>query len=477
MNFFAEQDSARRRTRWLVLWFALAVLTILILTNAVIVTAVANMGEDSGMFVVPDARWLAANPGVVLATSVVVLLVIAGASLFRMARLRGGGGSVARAMGGTLVPTDAFDADRRRLRNAVEEIALASGVPVPELYVLEKEPGINAFAAGYAPGDAAIAVSRGCLDTLTRDELQGVIAHEFSHILNGDMRMNIRLIGVLFGILVIGLAGRQILRVGHHGGRRNGAPLVAIGLGLLVIGFTGLFFSRIIQAAVSRQREMLADASAVQFTRDPRGISGALKKIAAHAQGARFEETDATEVSHMLFADGLGRRLFATHPPIEDRIKAIDPSFTASELRELGARLALGGGSDLPVAPEGAAGFAGGGAQARTDRQAPAESVDGERMTRDIGKPTWDHIAYAELLRDSIDSELVEAARSLRLAVDLVFALMLTTCRLHDVRPHEYLVDVLQRVGDHPAKRVIELTPRVWKTRFGDDPLRSDVDR
>ncbi|MEM9302006.1 MAG: M48 family metalloprotease [Pseudomonadota bacterium] len=421
MNFFAQQDSARRRTRWLVLWFAAAVISILLMTNAIVVMTVINLDTQGYGFQVPDGAWLRANVVLIAITSAVVLAAVAGASLFRMAGLSGGGGGVARSMGGTLVPSDTADADRRRLRNVVEEIALASGVPVPEIYVLEKESGINAFAAGYAAGDAAVAVSRGCLELLDRDELQGVIAHEFSHILNGDMRLNIRLVGVLFGILVIGLAGRQILRVAHHGSRKA-FPLVAAGLGLLIIGFAGLFFSRLIQAAVSRQREVLADASAVQFTRNPDGIAGALKKIAASTQGSVLEEADATEVSHMLFADGLKRSWFATHPSIEDRIRAIDPNFQASELRELRARMALGPGhvSAKPPAPPGAAAFTGESGSA-TEIEATPDAI-----TAGIGNPSWGHVAYAEALLDRLDSGLVDAAHDLRRAVDLVFALGLS---------------------------------------------------
>ena len=207
------------------------------------------------------------------------------------------------------MPADVADPLRRRLRTVVEEISIASGVPVPEIYVLEKEPGINAFAAGYTSGDAAIAVTRGALELLDRDELQGVIAHEFSHVLNGDMRLNIRMMGVLFGIMVISLVGRMILR-GTHGGMsssrnsRSSGGIVVLGLGLTVLGWIGVFFARLIKAAVSRQREYLADASAVQFTRQTTGIANALKKIGGYRSQSYFQAADAEEVSHMLFGPG-----------------------------------------------------------------------------------------------------------------------------------------------------------------------------
>ena len=217
-------------------------------------------------------------------------------------------------------------------------MAIASGMPVPDIYVLEQESGINAFAAGYTPGDAAIAVTRGTLELLDREELQGVIGHEFSHILNGDMRLNIRLMGVLFGIMVLGLIGRMILRSGHHASivssrRGRGAPAVLIiGLGLAILGGIGVFVARAIKASISRQREFLADASAVQFTRQTDGLASALKKIGGYEEGSHLQAADPEEVSHMLF--GTGSRLsgmFATHPPLTERIQALDPHFKASD--------------------------------------------------------------------------------------------------------------------------------------------------
>jgi len=247
---------------------------------------------------------------------------------------------VAQQMGGVPVPEDATDLHLRRLRNVVEEMSIASGVPVPKVYVMEHEPGINAFAAGYSTSDAVIAVTRGALDRLNRDELQGVIAHEYSHILNGDMRLNIRLIGVLFGILMLGLIGRKILQHGGTVRGRGAMPVVVGALIALLVGYVGLFFGRMIKAAVSRSREVLADASAVQFTRQTSGLAGALKKIAGLHDGSRLaERADAEEVSHMLFGDGTGLRgLFATHPPVLQRIQALDPSFRPESLERLRAQ-------------------------------------------------------------------------------------------------------------------------------------------
>jgi len=231
---------------------------------------------------------------------------------------------VAELLDGRLINSSARDANERKLLNVVEEMAIASGVPVPQVYVMNEEPGINAFAAGHSSGDAVIGVTRGCMTLLSRDELQGVIGHEFSHVLNGDMRLNLRLIGLIFGILCLTIIGRILIRTR---GRKN--PLPLLGIALIVIGWAGVVFGRLIQAAVSRQREVLADASAVQFTRNPAGLAGALKKIGGLAEGSHLKSPHAEEASHLFFANGMGESIFsfATHPPLVERIRALDPSF------------------------------------------------------------------------------------------------------------------------------------------------------
>ncbi|MDE2360235.1 MAG: M48 family metallopeptidase, partial [Betaproteobacteria bacterium] len=339
MDFFAHQENARRHTRRMVVLFVLAVTAIVIAIDAAVVIAFGLLQQRTdGSTALPV--------GTLVGVSLAVVAVIALASLFRMASLRDGGGAVARGLGATLVPPDTADPALRRLRNVIEEIAIASGVPVPEIYVLEHEPGINAFAAGFSPADAAVCVTQGCLERLNRDELQGVIAHEFSHVLNGDMRINIRLMGLVFGILVLSVIGRQILNAGYWGGigigssrgRRdnNGGALVFVGIALLVVGGIGVFFGRLIKASVSRSREALADASAVQYTRQTSGIAGALKKIGALEAGSALTETHGEEVSHMLFGEAGGySALFATHPPLLDRIRTLEPGFDPRELERL----------------------------------------------------------------------------------------------------------------------------------------------
>ena len=231
-------------------------------------------------------------------------------------------------LGGRLVNPAQPDPDERKLLNVVEEMAIASGIPVPQVYVLPEEKGINAFAAGHSTSDAVVAVTQGALRLLTRDELQGVIGHEFSHILNGDMRLNLRLMGLIFGILCLAVIGRVLLHV--RGGGKDKNPLPLLGLVLVLMGWVGVFFGRLIQAAVSRQREFLADASAVQFTRNPAGLAGALKKIGGLSYGSKLKNAHAGEASHMFFGNGMGGSflgLMETHPPLAERILALEPDF------------------------------------------------------------------------------------------------------------------------------------------------------
>jgi Zn-dependent protease with chaperone function len=328
MDFFERQRMARADTRRLVLLFTVAVIAIVAAVDALVLVAL-------GFDVPPQTRsngivGLATDHAPALAiAALVTIALIAITSLVRTAQLRQGGSAVAQSLGGTEIPAQSRDLNHQRLRNVVEEVAIASGVPVPKIYVLEREPGINAFAAGFGTADAAVAVTRGTLETLNRDELQGVIAHEFSHILNGDMRLNLRLIGWLAGITLLAVAGRLLMRARG----RNAGGIVMFGVGLFIIGSLGLLCARLIKAGISRKREYLADASAVQFTRQTQGIAGALKKIAANAHGSKFAAADGEEVSHLLFGDGVGySRLFATHPPLEERIRALEPSFKLADL-------------------------------------------------------------------------------------------------------------------------------------------------
>jgi len=326
MDFFEKQELARRRTKWLVVYFVLAVFGII---AALHFGFCAIFGQDFY-----DWQLLG-----ITAAGVIVSVAIG--SLVKIIQLAKGGKAVAEMLGGTPVDPATTDPAERRLRNVIEEMSLASGVPVPSVYILD-EAAINAFAAGYGPTDAAIGVTRGCIENLTRDELQGVVAHEFSHILNGDMRLNIRLMGLLNGILFLAILGGVLVRVAASSPRsrssdgKNSGSIVALFLGagavLYLVGWIGVFFSKLIQAAVSRQREFLADASAVQFTRNPHGIAGALAKI--ENLTSRLTHPRTQEASHMFFGNGLAEswfNLFATHPPIKERIAQIAPDLELTE--------------------------------------------------------------------------------------------------------------------------------------------------
>lgn len=353
MNFFEAQQQARSRTRLLVLLFSLAVLLLVALTDFVVLIALAFLQADQvDANATPQFPW-----GYLLVTSAAVVSVIGIVVLFRLAQLKKGGKVVAEALGGRRLKSDETDPKVRVLQNVVSEMAIAAGVPAPPLYVLPDQ-SINAFAAGFSPADAVIGVTEGTLNLLSRDELQGVIAHEFSHILNGDMRLNLRLLALLHGILFISEAGQQLLQVRSSGRDRNGGILVVFGVGLsfIIIGYIGVLFGQLIKAAVSRQREFLADASAVQFTRNPAGIGGALKRIAALQQGGRVKHPQASEMSHLFFADALSRwqmgfigGWFATHPPLTERIKRIEPHWIGGLPDAATAATPAGAAVETPV--------------------------------------------------------------------------------------------------------------------------------
>ena len=325
--FFQRQAKARRNTLLLVALFSTAVILI-----TLSVCVVGYMVTRSSTSALPFHHWLLTSHGLITACASVALM--GAGSLIRWIDLADGGRRVAEMVGAQPINPDTNDPLERRLRNIVEEMAIASGVAVPELYVMDQETGINAFVAGYSPAEAVMVVTHGALTQLTRDELQGVVGHEFSHILNGDMRLNVRLIALLAGILMIGQIGLFLARAGFYSGAvrtrrdsRGQFALGALGVVLVVIGYAGVFCGRLIQAAVSRQRERLADASSVQFTRNPDGIGGALFKIGL--QGSHLETTrHASEMNHMCFGESTRMKfmgLLASHPPIEERINALQP--------------------------------------------------------------------------------------------------------------------------------------------------------
>ncbi|GAB4314288.1 MAG: M48 family metallopeptidase [Candidatus Sumerlaeia bacterium] len=484
-DFFGNQERARRKTGRLVLLFLAAVVLIILAVYVVVSLAWfainAKMGDGRGR--PPLGAWDPLNLQLFLIVAGGTTALIASGTLYKVIALGKGGDAVARLLGGRPIVADGASPDERKVLNVVEEMSLASGVPVPNVYILDKEFGINAFAAGFSPSSCVIGVTRGAAMRLTRDELQGVIAHEFSHILNGDMRLNIRLMGLLHGILLIGLTGRgliqAVLRGGGAGGRRSSSSkrdsgqiaLVLLGLGvaLFVIGYIGVFFGALIKAAVSRQREFLADASAVQFTRNPAGIAGALLKIGSLSKGSQLQTPRAQEASHMFFGNALKSAfsggLLSTHPPLPERIRAILPTWdgkfpeppVSEAVRETeeferrveehrrraraaavpppipfplpaadqvlpgaaGAGAASGLTSPAGLAGQAAAGAAAGAAGFRYD-------IPPERLMREIGQLTPDSIQRATRLLSAIPEPLRDVARHPLGAQAVVMALLLS---------------------------------------------------
>lgn len=323
VNFFEQQQQAKRNTTLLVVLFVLAVSLIIAIVTALSAVAMGYLNSDAqGTYQVQVGPliWVAA------AVAGGIALVM----LFKWQQLKPGGHVVAESLGGVRIAPDTQDPLERRILNVVEEMAIAANMPVPGVYLLPNEAAINAFAAGYATNDAVIGLTRGAVESFSREQLQAVVAHEFSHILNGDMRMNIRLIAALAGIVALAKLGELLLRSARFSGRRNSKevnPLPFIGLALLIIGWIGVLFGSVIKAAVSRQREYLADAAAVQFTRNPEALSGALKQIGARQHGSRLQHKNSSEAAHLFFGNAVSSwfSVMATHPPLDKRIKRIEP--------------------------------------------------------------------------------------------------------------------------------------------------------
>jgi Zn-dependent protease with chaperone function len=442
VNFFEYQDQARRQSRWLIFLFILAVITIVVVIDLAMLIAFGVMNTEEQQFVF-SIQNLKANLPTLLGGALFTTAIIVVASLFKTAMLRSGGGKVARELGGVLVEADARDPLRRRLYNVVEEIALASGIAVPEIYVLEQESGINAFAAGFTPADAAVAVTRGALEKLSRSELQGVIAHEFSHIFNGDMRLNIRLMGALFGILMLSLIGRRVLHGSFYMGRsknNNGGAIMLIAIAVMLVGYIGLFFGRWIKSAVARQREYLADASAVQFTRDPDGIAGALKKISVYSD-ASYLNVESEEVSHMLFGDGERTKMFSTHPPLNDRIKRIDQSFTPDDLVQLANRIQRQTRAEAELAEK----------EQRSKKTGAAGMFDADSLVDQIGHPDFSRILMAAALAASIPEQISQAAHSNQWATEVLFYCLMD--HNSEIREQQLLI-VAQNMGGDSEGRV-----------------------
>ena len=402
LDFFDRQSRARRATIYLVVLYAIAVTAIVGIISLFV-----------GVFFAVQAK--RADPLVFVWAACVTVAIILGVSLSKYLELRAGGQVIAKKLGGRPISRSSRDAGERRVLHVVEEMAIASGLPVPPVYILAKESRINAFAAGHAPEQSVIGVTKGCAQLLNRNELQGVVAHEFSHILHGDTRLNTRLIGILHGIMAGGLIGHFLVEAGAASSptrsqRDNIGPIaIVFGFALWALGSLGTAFGSLIKAAVSRQREYLADASAVQFTRDPTGLAGALRKIGGTGLRGRLFAPKAAEYSHMYVAHGVSKPLFAafaTHPPLEDRIWRLDPGWDG-RFPEVLTR-----------------------AQVKKPRKAPKMPIDpmmavvAASVLAQAGNPTKEHVDYAQALLARIPDTLAEAAHDPKRAPLVAYALV-----------------------------------------------------
>ncbi|MDB9917980.1 M48 family metallopeptidase [Pseudomonadales bacterium] len=440
MDFFQHQDKARRNTKLLLALYAAAVISIVLLTNLLVIVVSGFFDSASLMASSEGYDW-----GLFLMVSMLVILLIGLGSLYRIHSLSKGGSVIAEMLDGQLLIDPHGSLEKRRLLNVVEEMAIAAGTPVPPVYIIPDE-SINAFAAGYSPGDAIIGVTEGALQNLSRDQLQGVIAHEFSHILNGDMRLNIRLMGVLYGILMLAVIGRIVLNGSRFrsSSKRNGSAILAVGLGLLILGYLGKFFGALIKAAVSRQREYLADASAVQFTRYPRGISGALKRIGGYPQGTVLANPESEEISHAFFCSGVNfafGALMSTHPPLADRIKRLEPNWNGEYLTH--------NEPDQSLPTEGAgpllSSFAG-----------AAIRINADAVFQTMGQPGGAQLSHARSLLALIPNELLNAARETFSARAIVYLLLLD----QDTAVRQRQLNLLQNAADAAVlQRLHEILP------------------
>lgn len=481
MDFFERQHQAKKKTGVLVFLFCVSVLLISLLNHLLVATVLgaSSVREEKMEFETTAYT----DPVLAVLVFTGTFAVIGMAGLFRRVQLSGGGSSIAAMMGGRLVNMATTDPDERKLMNVVEEMAIASSVAVPEVYVMEGEEAINAFAAGYTLDDAVIGVTEGCMRKLSRDELQGVIAHEFSHILNQDMKLNLRLVSVVFGLIALAVIGRVLLRIGFYsshgrsrrssenGGGGGALAIGIIGLGLMVTSGLGILMGNLIKSAVSRQREYLADSSAVQFTRNPEGLAGALKKIGALSGGSRLLSTpNAEEASHMFFGNALSRSWFSitsTHPPLLERIQLLEPSFDGdfsgvrfdqppprrqSAPRKTSAGIPIPGMGDAlgQALPPVIMGLAAAGQVQVSSAAAVADS---------IGNPTQQHIDFAAALLASLPEAVRAAAHDTHDACALVFALLLDP-KGGPVRKKQ-LGQVDKLFGEQMAKTTLKLSGEV----------------
>ena len=468
MDFFERQDKARKKTKWLVIYFILAVAAMIAAIYIVSLLIFSGIQSHNHYYSSEQPQFGLWNAQIFLSVALGTIAVILIGSSYKTMALAAGGSAVSEMMGARLVNPNTTDPDERKLLNVVEEMAIASGIPVPQVYVMDEEDGINAFAAGHKPGDATVTVTHGCMRILSRDELQGVIGHEFSHILNGDMRLNLRLMGTIFGILCLAIIGRVLLQTARGGGRGRGQnPLPILGLALLIIGYIGVFFGRLIQAAVSRQREFLADASSVQFTRNPGGITGALKKIGGLGEsGSRLSHAHSEELSHMFFGNGVSEPfigLLETHPPLTDRIRAFDPNFDGKF-----PYVRYDGRDESPeeiskpkrTTTPNLFGTVVGGAILASGGMDEPPVIKSRHVLPNVGNPTPLHLEYAVKLRDALPEQIKLSAREPLDSAALIFALLLSA---DEKERAAQIAEIAKRFSPSVSEKTAALFPDVSK--------------
>lgn len=441
MDFFSHQEKARRYTRVLIAYYLIALIFIVTAVNVVVYYFFIFLE----FYPYTPQNWF--TEGVVYYLSMGTLLLILSGSFYRWKKLKSGGHVVAEMVGASLIDSSTSDPQIRKFINVVEEMSIASGVPLPNIYVMENEQGINAFAAGYLPTEAVIVVTRGAIDSLNREELQGVVAHEYSHILNGDMQINIKLVAVLAGILMISLAGKMLthgrsstnrrsMHLSSSGRNSSVSALIILGFMLQLVGFIGVFFGRMIKAAVSRQREFLADAAAVQFTRNPQGIASALNKIVGASagflnNGSEIKDAHAEDMSHMCFSEALNMRfskLLATHPPLVKRIERIYPGFLSrvkarqmtENIRETNQQAF--DSSDVLQS-----------VSMLTSVSPMTSPVTPKEVVSTVGLIDQAHIDYAQVVHESFSENLLKATYQKATAKAVVWALIVARMKKEDM--------------------------------------------
>jgi Zn-dependent protease with chaperone function/uncharacterized tellurite resistance protein B-like protein len=460
VNFFEQQDLARKKTRYLIFLLVMAVISLIVITTLFVAALFFFNNQLKAETNQPLLQGIlgSVTPEILISISLVVIAVILLGSLFKFFQIRSGGRNIAEALGGRLISGETKIFAERKVLNVVEEMAIAAGTPVPPVYVIDDE-SVNAFAAGHSPRDAVIGITRGAIELLNREELQGVIAHEFSHVFHGDMKLNMRLIAILHGILLLGLIGRFLIRSGFHGKSRSNkddkgrGAMIALGLGLTIIGYVGTFFGHLIKAAVSRQREFLADASSVQYTRNPGGIGNALKKLGGHSGSSQLSSPNAAEFSHLYFADGMSRflSLMATHPKLEERIKRIEPYWNGEFIyssAEQTQQSEMESASDISNQTID---------DSHTAQTSAQTAIGVIAALNQIGQPSADHIAYAQQTLRQLDERLRNATHHPLFAQGVIFGLLLSKNQNEKNYQHQLIGELMNQESIDAIADIMEL--------------------